>query len=203
MGGYVHPSGNVNTIDYVEIATTGNASDFGDLTAAESTVSAAASPIRGFCFGPGTAAAEGYGDNIDMITMASKGDATDFGDCTFGIVRTSAGSNTVRALIAGRQGPASYYRGEFIQKLTMATNGNTEYFGDLTTSRSTGGGAATNGTRAVWGGGFTDPSAANMVTVIDYKQFESPGAAASFGDMGTKRDFYAAINDTHGGLGGF
>ncbi len=204
MGGLAYPSpGNLNTIDYVEIATTGNASDFGDLTAAENTVSAAASPTRGFCFGPGAAAAEGYGDNIDMITIASKGDATDFGDCAFGIVRAAAGSNTVRALIAGRQGPASYYRGEFIQKLTMATNGNTEYFGDLTASRSTGGGAATNGTRAVWGGGFTDPSAANISTVMDFALFETSGNAVSFGDMGLKRDYYAAINDTHGGLGGF
>ena len=42
-----------------------------------------------------------------------------------------------------------------------------------------------------------------MSTVMDYKEFESSGNAVSFGDMGLKRDYYAAINDTHGGLGGF
>ena len=204
MGGTTQPSpGNVDTIDYVEIATTGNALDFGDITAAENTLTAAASPTRGFCFGPGATAAHGYGSGIDMITFASKGDAVDFGEGAFGFARCAAGSNTVRALIAGRQGPASAYRGEQIQKFNMASGGNAINFGELTASRGPGMSAITNGTRAVWGGGFTDPTAAAMSTVIDYKEFESSGNAVSFGDMGLKRDFYCAINSTHGGLGGF
>ena len=204
MGGTTQPSpGNVNTIDYVEIATTGNALDFGDITAAENTLTAAASPTRGFCFGPGATAADGYGSGIDMITFSSTGNAVDFGEGAFGFSRCAAGSNTVRALIAGRQGPASAYRGEMIQKFNMASGGNAINFGELTASRGPGMSAITNGTRAVWGGGFTDPSVANMVTVIDYKEFESSGNAVSFGDMGMKRDYYCAINSTHGGLGGF
>ena len=204
MGGTTQPSpGNVNTIDYVEIVTTGNATDFGDITVVENTLTATASPTRGFCFGPGATAANGYGSGIDMITFSSLGNAIDFGEGAFGFARCAAGSNTVRALIAGRQGPADAYRGEQIQKFNMASGGNAINFGELTASRGPGGAAITNGTRAVWGGGLTDPSAANMSTVIDYKEFESSGNAVSFGDMGLERDFYAAINDTHGGLGGF
>ena len=203
MAGYVHPSGNVNTIDYVEIATTGNAVDFGDTTAAENTVTAAASPTRGFCFGLGATAANGYGSDINMITFASTGNAIDFGEGAFGFARCAAGSNTVRALIAGRQGPSSAYRGEMIQKFDMASGGNAVNFGELTTSRGPGFNAITNATRAVWGGGFTDPSAANMSTVMDFALFETSGNAISFGDMGIRRDYYCAINDTHGGLGGF
>ena len=90
-----------------------------------------------------------------------------------------------------------------IQKFDMTSGGNAENFGELTTSRGPGVSAVTNATRAVWGGGFTDPSAANMSTVIDFVQFETSGNATSFGDMGTKRDYYTAINDTHGGLGGY
>ena len=202
MAGYVHPSGDVNTIDYVEIATLGDALDFGDTTAAENNVTAAASPTRGFCFGLSPFGADG-GLRVNMITFTSKGDAIDFGDGTFGFVRCAAGSNNVRALIAGRQGPSSAYRGEMIQVFNMVSGGNAENFGELTASRGPGNGAATNGTRAVWGGGFTDPSASNMSTIMDFALFETSGNAISFGDMGIKRDFYAAINDTHGGLGGF
>ena len=204
MGGLTHPSpgSDRDTIDYVEIATTGNALDFGNLTAAENNVTAAASPTRGFCFGLApTGAVAGIG--INMITFSSTGNAVDFGDGSFGFNRCAAGSNNVRALIAGRQGPSSAYRGEMIQKFNMASGGNAVNFGELTRSRAPGNSAVTNATRAVWGGGFTDPSAANMSTVIDYVQFETSGNATFFGDMGLKRDFYTAINDTHGGLGGF
>ena len=38
---------NLNSIEYVEIATTGNATDFGDMTAAARGVSACASSTRG------------------------------------------------------------------------------------------------------------------------------------------------------------
>ena len=138
-----------------------------------------------------------------MITFTSKGDAIDFGDGSFGFVRCAAGSNNVRALIAGRQGPSSAYRGEMIQEFNMASGGNAENFGELTTSRGPGFNAITNATRAVWGGGFTNPSQANMSTVMDFALFETSGNAISFGDMGIIRDYYCAINDTHGGLGGY
>ena len=202
MAGYVHPSGDVNTIDYVQIATLGNALDFGDTTATENNATATASPTRGFCFGFSPFGAVG-GVSINMITFASLGNAIDFGDGSFGFVRCAAGSNNVRALIAGRQGPSSAYRGEMIQEFNMASGGNAENFGELTTSRGPGFNAITNATRAVWGGGFTNPSQANMSTVMDFALFETSGNAISFGDMGIIRDYYCAINDTHGGLGGY
>ena len=202
MAGYVHPSGDVNTIDYVQIATLGNALDFGDTTAVENNATATASPTRGFCFGFSPTGTVG-GVGINMITFASLGNAVDFGDGSFGFVRCAAGSNNVRALIAGRQGPSSAYRGEMIQEFNMASGGNAENFGELTTSRGPGFNAITNATRAVWGGGFTNPSQSDMSTVMDFALFETSGNAISFGDMGIIRDYYCAINDTHGGLGGF
>ena len=126
----MHPSGDVNTIDYVEIATLGDALDFGDTTAVENNVTAAASPTRGFCFGLSPTGALG-GIRVNMITFSSKGDAIDFGDGSFGFVRCAAGSNNVRALIAGRQGPSSAYRGEMIQVFNMTSGGNAESFGEL------------------------------------------------------------------------
>ena len=51
-GGYVTSPGVVNVIDYVEIATTGNAIDFGDLTVARYAIGGCSSQTRGL-FGGG------------------------------------------------------------------------------------------------------------------------------------------------------
>jgi len=67
----------VNTIDFITISSTGNASDFGDLTQARSTPAACSSPIRGVFGG-------GYNptiqNTIDFVTISTQGNAIDFGD---------------------------------------------------------------------------------------------------------------------------
>ena len=78
-GGYENPGADarVSNIDYVTIATTGNAQDFGDQT--EARTDAVAMPSATRCvFGSGDPST----NRIDFITFASKGDAVDFGDCT-------------------------------------------------------------------------------------------------------------------------
>jgi hypothetical protein len=68
----------VNTIDYITIATTGNATAFGSLTVARGTYGnggwGLASTTRGVFGG-----AYDF-NNIDYVTIASTGNATDFGD---------------------------------------------------------------------------------------------------------------------------
>ena len=64
-------------MEYITIASTGNATDFGDLTVARGTMSTAASPTRGVMAGGLGSASE---NTIDYITIASTGNATDFGD---------------------------------------------------------------------------------------------------------------------------
>ena len=77
-GGY--DGGNyVNTIDYITIATTGNATDFGDLTVARYGLAACSSSTRG-CFGGGYSTTNV--NIIDYITIATTGNATDFRDLT-------------------------------------------------------------------------------------------------------------------------
>ena len=65
------------TIDYVTIASTGNATYFGDLTIKLANQSAAASPIRGICAGGETPTAV---NTIDYVLIATTGNAMDFGD---------------------------------------------------------------------------------------------------------------------------
>jgi len=64
-----------NVMDYVTILTAGNATDFGNLTAASHDLATACSIVRGLIFS-GT----GRSTAIDYITIASAGNATDFGD---------------------------------------------------------------------------------------------------------------------------
>jgi len=81
-----------NAIDYVNIASTGDAVDFGDTTDArnQSAGISNGSSDRGVFGG-------GYSPNevniMDYITMSSTGNASDFGDLTAGAGRTAATSD--------------------------------------------------------------------------------------------------------------
>ena len=66
-----------NSIDYVTIATTGNAADFGDLTASRTILEACSSSTRGV-WGGGSP----NGDRLDYVNIMSTGDAVDFGNIT-------------------------------------------------------------------------------------------------------------------------
>ena len=67
-------------IDYITIATAGNAADFGELTAARPEATGFGSPTRGICSGGYAALSPNAALNtIDYLTIATTGDATDFG----------------------------------------------------------------------------------------------------------------------------
>ena len=93
LGGRVDPGtpARVNNIDYVTIATLGNAADFGDLTVARSTgINQVASPTRACALG-------GYSpsitDTIDYVEIATTGNAVDFGNMIAAIAANGCCSN--------------------------------------------------------------------------------------------------------------
>ena len=65
------------TMDYVTIASTGNATDFGDLTQGGYNLPAVSSSIRGVF---GLRGRDADTNIMDYITIASTGNATDWGD---------------------------------------------------------------------------------------------------------------------------
>ena len=77
-GGYGTPTLRAS-IDFVTIATLGNAQDFGDLTDARQQVASTSSSTRGVVAGGETPSAS---DIIDLVTIATTGDALNFGDLT-------------------------------------------------------------------------------------------------------------------------
>ena len=198
--GQVGNPGIINTMDFVTTATTGNATDFGDLLSATNDMcNACNSPTRGV-FSGGNQASSPHNQNvIQYITMASAGNATDFGDLTLK-ARSAAGgtasSNTRGLILICNSSPNNNLNN--IEFITIASTGNATDFGDLFTGRY-GAASCSNLNRAVFLGGRTPSYINTMDTVL----IASTGNASDFGDItgatgGTGAG--AANSDSHGGL---
>ena len=188
-----------DVIDYITIASTSNALDFGDLfTANRAAVAALSNSTRGI-FAAGFQPATGGNTNvIDFITIASKGDAQDFGDTLGGYQAQGSLSSPTRGIVAG-----NYTENNLIEFLTISTTGNTQDFGDLTQARFSFGGASSS-TRGVFGGGgFTSPTP-TLVNTMDYITIASTGNAQDFGDLitATVNITSATSNGSRGVWGG-
>ena len=93
-GGYTFPSPATtyyNTIEYITIASTGNATDFGDLTSTGTQPTGTSSPTRGVFSGRSDAGGEE--DVIDYVQIMSTGDAIDFGNLLAGRRNIAGASN--------------------------------------------------------------------------------------------------------------
>ena len=172
-GGGLNPSTNSDVIDYVTIATLGDAIDFGNLTEPRRTVSSVSSSTRGL-WGSGLAPA--FVTTIDFVTITSTGNAQDFGDVSVARYGLSGCSNSTRGLFIAGEGPAGSVN--TIDYITLSTSGTAQDFGDTTiTSRYRGSFASP--TRGVMGGG-SNPTFYNT---IDYVTIASTGNAQDFGDL--------------------
>ena len=88
-------------IEYVNIDTTGNATDFGNLTVGRDSGSAAGSRTRAIFLGGST---PGVSDVIDYVTVATTGNATDFGNCIHNGVYSASWADNTRLVKACGQG---------------------------------------------------------------------------------------------------
>ena len=183
-------------MEYITIATTGDASEFGDLHRRLGTHSPAGSsnsPTICFFYG-GTNPVTNV---IDYITTQTKGNSEHFGDLTIKRRVGSHGttSSTTRGLCGGAyDSPANI---NTIDYITMASIGNATDFGDMTTSVR-GMDACSSTTRALWFGGQTGPAGINT---IQYVTIASTGNTADFGDLSVAKTRGSGFSDCHGGLG--
>ena len=125
-GGYASPGSNTNVIQFVTISSTGNATDFGDLIAAESRTGCCSNAVRGV-IGAGSPAT----NRISFITMASLGNAVDFGDSTNDYEGKAGMNSPTRGIWGGSDGDAT----DTIEHVEIATTGNAVDFGNLLASR--------------------------------------------------------------------
>ena len=172
-GGY--SGSNINVIDYITIATTGNATDFGDMTVSRRNSGVCSNKTRGLMCG-GYTSSDQPSNIIDYITIATPSNSTDFGDmdntATNGIM--GIGSET-RALFGGGESGMT----NRIAYLTISTPSNSTDFGDLTVARK-GGSSTGDGTKGIWMGG--EEGGTQGVT-IDYVTISTTGNATDWGDL--------------------
>jgi len=186
------PAG-TNTIEYITIASEGNAVNFGDAHAAAEGMEGMASSTRGIISG-GSNPSGAY-NNISYVTIATTGDITDFGDMQAARWTFGSGSNATRGIISGGRTPAGGEGVDTMDYITIATLGNAIDFGNLTDNRSACD-AVTSPTRLVTGGGY-NPS---NVNIIDYVEIMTTGDAVDFGDLTYSRNRSGSCSNAHGGL---
>jgi len=189
------PSTAGNIIDFITMASSGDAKDFGDLRqTARNYPACLASPTRGIAAGATGPSPQNHHE-IDFITIASTGNGQDFGDLD--LVQGAAGaSNSIRGLFAGGYGSYPSIT-NIIEFATIATRGNATNFGDLTQARR-GVSGASSSVRACFSGGSTPSS----VLTIDYIEIATGGNAVDFGDLiDDARKNTASCSNGHGGLG--
>jgi len=170
-GGY-NPTA-YNIMDYVTIATLGNAIDFGDLTTSVRLGTGNGSSTRGIVSGgfPAT-------DVIQYTTISSTGNTFDFGSISYGTAYgvMSAGNST-RNLILGGAVVAQPTNSKTIDYVTFSTLGNSTFFGDLQDFKRYGK-AISSPTRAVSGSYNTAP-----INALEFVTITTLGNAKDFGDL--------------------
>ena len=179
-----------NICEYITIATTGNATDFGDTTVTRATNAGAASATRSFSLGGNTPSASAV---VDYITTSSLGGASAFGDLTVARMYPAGVSDSTRAIVNGGSTPSV---SNVIDYITMASTGDASDFGDLIepTTYLTGAGCQSPTRGFVWGG---HPQNSPM---IQFYEIQSKGNAVEFGEQTTGKDGVSCGSNTTRGI---
>ena len=165
-----------NDIDFMNLDTTGNATDFGNLSVSRYGVSSSSSRTRGIFLGGETPSVS---DVIDFVTIASQGDATDFGNINYNGHYSTSWSDGVRLVKAGGEAPSPAYTINSAEYITIASTGDALDFGDLSEKRRRAM-AIGSPTRMLICGGYSSPATKDT---IDFFTFSTQGNAADFGDL--------------------
>jgi len=202
-GGY-SPSpvgGNVNVMEYITFATTGDSIDFGDQTDGSSYAtryigSGISNGTRGIIQGGYTGG--GYVDTIVYVpNISSLSNTSDFGNLSNSRAGVSGCSDTTRGIFFGGYAPSPVSDNvNTIEYITIATTGDATDFGDLTTGGAYGA-AVSNSIRGVVS------TAGGTTNIMNYVNIQTTGNAQDFGDLNTEGGQYVAnsnFSDSHGGL---
>ena len=130
-------------IEFVTIASTGNTTDFGNLTRRKNAASGASNSTRGVFAGGqeyhGSSGANNQTNSIDFITIASTGNAIEFGQLTSQRSHGAGMGTGTRAIFAGMKTPSPSNNNNIIDFISFSSTGNAQDFGDLSLTRREGG----------------------------------------------------------------
>ena len=185
-----------NVIDYITISTTGNATDFGNLTNTREYTSALSNGTndRGINAGGIDNGGSPHLNEIDYWTISTTGNAQDFGNLTNTRAAPGTASNDTdnRGLFMAGNYNNAY--SDVIDYITINTTGDATNFGDMDGADmgygqgSARGHCAGNssglGQRGMMGGGYTSVSGvSNWYNDIRYVTISTPGNGTLFGDL--------------------
>jgi len=188
---------NNNTMDYINITSTGDATDFGDMQAGNTDVSSASNAITGLISTKRDTGTQSV-NTTDSITIATTGNASNFGNLTVSRAGGMGCSNSTRAIFQGGKSSSTDYN--TIDFATIGTTGSFSDFGDLTQSRgSMHDGGVNSSTRGIAAGGYREGAGSNS-NVIDYITMASAGDATDFGDLVRSKYYMAGASSSTRGL---
>ena len=164
-----------NVIEYITIASAGNAMDFGDASDNGYTGNGCSSSTRGVLNIRYAAPAPNYNNVMDYVEIATKGDAKDFGDLVdIGGWNACAASPT-RGFFGG-----FYPRNDgSLDEIKFSTTGTAVDFGNLFSTY--GQAACSNSVRAIFAGGTNYPSPGYPI-LIQSITMASTGSITDFGE---------------------
>ena len=188
--GGVHTKSSITMTDKIEVftmATSGNASDAGDLTSTHNSmgtmVNDATRAVR--CGGAEWDAAKV--NTMDYFTMLTSVSSSDFGDLSYPSSDNGGCGNASRGVISlgGTLQSGSVTYSPQIDYITIASTGNASDFGDLTITRNHATGCC-NATRAIFQTGYGWPANA-VYDRIDYIEIDTTANASDFGNTANSR----------------
>jgi hypothetical protein len=197
-GGYT-PSAALNVMEFITMASTGDVTDFGDLSGLrQNSHNGNVSSFTRNTFAGGYHGGS-VSNQIDYVTIMSAGNSADFGNLSVATGGEPAGmSNSTRGIYGTGGIAASPGETNTISYITMASTGDVVDFGDATVARFSASGLS-NTTRGIMAGGGT-PTKQNT---IDFIEIATTGNATDFGDLGTaKTGPFSCASSTIGFIAG-
>ena len=180
VGGY--PS-NLTTCDKIEIATTGNAVSFGNLSVGGYGRGSFSSSTRGVIVG---GAGPSYVTTGEYVTISSNGGGYDFGDLDLGrrFFSHGASDNTVGMVMGGysSSGTAEQRARKEINFVNIASTGEFNPFGELIRGRSDNA-CCSSPTRGFTSGDQGYSPAYAETNTIEFVTIQTKGNAILFGDL--------------------
>ena len=185
-------------IEYVTIASTGNATSFGSVYEGRTRGSGFSSITRGIAMGG--AYGNTYRLSVEYVTIATTGNASLFGTMSTARDVVAGGfSSGVR----GGTGGGRWFNGSSIiylssiEYVTIATTGNPTFFGNLIAARVDVAQCSSSIRGLIVGGA---DSGGTISGLIQYITIATTGNATNFGSYTTGAFGHVAVSNAHGGL---
>ena len=173
-----------NSIEYIDITSASNATDFGDMDTAKGWTAAVSDGSR-IVYAGGNAGS-GRLSYIGYITSSTPGNATQFGTLGTAILPGQGFSDGTYGVFGTQKSSPRNY----MQYVTIQTTANSTNFGTLSVDREHAGGCS-DGTYGYNFGGL----AGSNSNIIDYVAIATPGNATDYGDLITSGTYQKTVSD--------